>query len=125
MMVPLQHVRRATIRPGCRLIATGTVKWFNRPKGFGFITQDADQKDIFVHHTCIQADGYRFLNDGERVQFDVTGPPERLQAINVTAEGGGPFIREGTFQAGDIDFGGVETANMASHSAYLERGQDE
>ena len=51
-------------------MAEGTVKWFNDSKGFGFIEQD-NGKDIFVHHTSIQAQGFRSLNEGERVQFEV------------------------------------------------------
>ena len=50
---------------------TGTVKWFNPEKGFGFITRDNGEKDVFVHHSAIQGSGFRTLNDGERVEFDV------------------------------------------------------
>ena len=51
-------------------MAEGIVKWFNDSKGFGFIEQ-ANGKDIFVHHTSIQAEGFRSLNEGERVQFEI------------------------------------------------------
>ena len=50
---------------------TGTVKWFNDAKGFGFITPENGDKDCFVHHTAIQADGFRSLAEGERVEFEV------------------------------------------------------
>ena len=50
---------------------TGTVKWFNNTKGYGFIVQDNGEKDVFVHHTAIQADGYRSLQEGQRVSYDV------------------------------------------------------
>jgi CspA family cold shock protein len=52
-------------------MATGTVKWFNAEKGFGFITVDGGGKDVFVHHTAILADGFRELRDDQRVEFDV------------------------------------------------------
>jgi cold shock protein len=63
-------------------VQQGTVKWFNASKGFGFITQDGGP-DVFVHHSVIQADGYRSLDEGQRVEFDVTQGPKGLQAQNV------------------------------------------
>ena len=60
----------------------GTVKWFNDAKGFGFISQDGGE-DVFVHHTAIQADGFRSLAEGDRVEFEVTTGPKGLQAANV------------------------------------------
>ena len=65
-------------------MATGTVKWFKDEKGFGFISQDGGE-DVFVHHTAIQADGFRTLAEGQKVQFDVTRGPKGLQAQNVKA----------------------------------------
>ena len=62
----------------------GTVKWFNNEKGFGFITPENGGKDVFVHHTAIQGSGYKSLNEGDRVQFDVTQGPKGDQASNVT-----------------------------------------
>jgi CspA family cold shock protein len=50
---------------------TGTVKWFNDAKGYGFITPENGDKDCFVHHTAIQADGFRSLAEGERVEFEI------------------------------------------------------
>jgi CspA family cold shock protein len=63
-------------------MATGTVKWFNDSKGFGFISQEGGE-DLFVHHTAIQADGFRSLAEGDRVEFEVVKGPKGLQAQNV------------------------------------------
>ncbi len=65
---------------------TGTVKWFNAQKGFGFIQRE-DGPDVFVHHSAIQANGYRELNEGERVEFEVTTGPKGDQASQVTRLG--------------------------------------
>lgn len=61
----------------------GTVKWFNPEKGYGFISRD-DGDDVFVHHTGINADGFRSLDEGQRVEFEITEGKKGLQAINVT-----------------------------------------
>jgi CspA family cold shock protein len=66
-------------------LATGTVKWFSDEKGFGFITPDDGGKDLFVHHTAIQADGYRSLSEGSRVEFEATEGQKGPQATNVRA----------------------------------------
>jgi cold shock protein len=63
-------------------MATGTVKWFNDAKGFGFIAQEGGD-DVFVHHSAIQSDGFRSLAEGQRVEFDVRRGPKGLQAENV------------------------------------------
>ena len=65
---------------------TGTVKWFNDEKGFGFITRDDGQKDVFVHHTAIQQanGGFRSLSEGQRVEFDVVQGTKGPAAENVT-----------------------------------------
>lgn len=60
----------------------GTVKWFNGSKGFGFIERE-DGDDVFVHFTAIQADGYRTLEEGQRVEFEIEQGPKGLQAANV------------------------------------------
>ena len=65
-------------------MATGTVKWFNDAKGFGFISQEGGE-DVFVHHTAISMDGFRTLQEGQKVEFDVTRGPKGLQAQNVRA----------------------------------------
>lgn len=78
---------------------TGTVKWFNPEKGFGFITRDNGEKDVFVHHSAIQGGGFRTLNDGERVEFDVVQGQKGPAAENVVRldaqEGGGSAGRGG------------------------------
>jgi CspA family cold shock protein len=61
----------------------GTVKWFTADKGFGFIEQDGGGADVFVHHSAIAADGFRTLNENQRVEFDVTAGPKGPQAANV------------------------------------------
>ena len=66
-------------------MASGVVKWFNDAKGFGFITQDGGGEDVFVHHTAIQADGFRSLQEGQKVEFDVQKGPKGLQASKVRA----------------------------------------
>jgi len=64
------------------LMAQGTVKWFNEQKGFGFITAD-DGQDVFVHHTSINQDGFRTLDEGQRVTFEIVSGPKGPQASNV------------------------------------------
>jgi CspA family cold shock protein len=63
---------------------TGTVKWFNNTKGYGFIARDQGD-DVFVHFRSIQGDGYRSLEEGQRVQFSVTQGQKGLQAVDVSA----------------------------------------
>jgi CspA family cold shock protein len=62
----------------------GTVKWFNAAKGFGFIQRQSGE-DVFVHFSAIQGDGYKSLNEGQAVEFEVTRGPKGLQASNVTS----------------------------------------
>ena len=64
-------------------MATGTVKWFNDAKGFGFIAPDEGGEDVFCHHTAIQSDGFRSLAEGQKVEFETTRGPKGLQAKNV------------------------------------------
>lgn len=65
-------------------MATGTVKWFNESKGFGFITPDDGSKDVFVHFSAIASEGFRTLAEGQQVTFDVEDGPKGPQASNVT-----------------------------------------
>jgi CspA family cold shock protein len=64
-------------------MATGTVKWFNGDKGFGFITQDGGGSDVFVHFSAITGDGYRNLEENQRVEYETAQGPKGLQAANV------------------------------------------
>ena len=75
-------------------MATGTVKWFNAEKGYGFISQ-ADGADVFVHHTAIQMNGYRSLEEGQAVEFDVQEGQKGLQAANVRPSGAAPAAAAG------------------------------
>ena len=61
----------------------GTVKWFSNQKGYGFITPEGGAKDVFVHHSAIQGEGYKTLDEGQAVEFDVTQGPKGEQAANV------------------------------------------
>lgn len=64
-------------------MATGTVKWFNDSKGFGFITPEAGGEDLFAHFSAIQSNGFKSLKEGQRVEFDVTTGPKGKQAANI------------------------------------------
>ena len=64
-------------------MAQGTVKWFNAEKGFGFIAQDGGGDDVFVHFSAIQMQGYKSLEEGQQVEFEVTQGPKGPQAENV------------------------------------------
>jgi len=64
-------------------MATGTVKWFNAEKGFGFIAPDGGGPDVFAHYSAIQGSGYKELTDGQQVEFDVTQGQKGPQAANI------------------------------------------
>ncbi|AWB33352.1 transcription antiterminator/RNA stability regulator CspE [Orrella marina] len=65
--------------------STGTVKWFNDAKGFGFITPDDGGEDLFAHFSSIQMNGFKTLKEGQKVNFEVTQGPKGKQAVNITA----------------------------------------
>jgi CspA family cold shock protein len=66
-------------------MATGTVKWFNDAKGFGFVTPDGGGADLFVHFSAIQGQGFKTLQENQRVEFDITTGPKGQQASNIRA----------------------------------------
>jgi CspA family cold shock protein len=64
-------------------MATGTVKWFNNAKGYGFVTPDQGEQDIFIHFSAITMDGYKTLKEGQKVQFELEEGPKGLHAANL------------------------------------------
>ena len=113
-----------------RFFATGTTKWFNVKKGFGFIKPDVEgEPDLFVHQTAIQASGFRFLNEAEKVTYDVERTDKGPQAANVRDAGGKPFSRPYTnptnpsFQGGESEgTGGMPPRERRSSSAAVGGG---
>jgi CspA family cold shock protein len=83
LLATLPHCVRGKISiEGAVQMEQGTVKWFNDAKGFGFLSRE-NGEDVFVHHTAIQSNGFRSLQEGQRVQFNVTKGPKGWQAENV------------------------------------------
>jgi cold shock protein len=79
------HASSSTTAVEGTTVATGTVKWFSDEKGFGFITPDEGSRDLFVHHTGIQSDGYRSLAEGAKVQYEEEQGDKGPKAVNVSA----------------------------------------
>ncbi len=76
-------------------MATGTVKWFNNAKGYGFVLAQETNDDLFIHYSSIQMDGYKSLKAGQEIQYDVQEGPKGLHAVNIRyAEGQGPAAAE-------------------------------
>ena len=69
------------------MATTGTVKWFNDSKGFGFVTRDDGEKDVFVHHSAIQGEGFKTLTEGEKVELDVVQGQKGPAGENVVKVG--------------------------------------
>lgn len=65
-------------------MARGTVKWFSDQKGYGFVTPEDGSKDVFIHYSAIQGDGFKSLKEGETIEFEVTQGPKGPQASNIT-----------------------------------------
>lgn len=84
----LKQHRRASdphFSSGKGVMATGTVKWFNDAKGYGFITPDDGSEDLFAHFSAIQMNGFKTLKEGQKVSFEVTQGPKGKQASNIQA----------------------------------------
>jgi CspA family cold shock protein len=90
-------------------MATGTVKWFNPTKGYGFIVPDEGDNDVFVHITAVEQAGMGTLNEGQRISFEVRNEPRGLKAVDLAAADGGdkpaaeeaPAATEGEGDGGD------------------------
>jgi len=82
----LQHFHFYCFQKVVSNMATGSVKWFNEAKGFGFISQDDGGKDVFVHFSAIQGSGFKTLAEGQKVSFDIQDGPKGPQAANVVPE---------------------------------------
>lgn len=67
-------------------MATGTVKWFSNAKGYGFISPDTGDEDVFAHFSAIEAEGYRTLKEGQKVEFDISEGPKGLQASKIRTD---------------------------------------
>ena len=114
----------------------GTVKWFNETKGYGFLRRDDGQSDCFVHHSEIQSQGYRTLQEGERVEFDVVQQPKGPKAGNVVkldeADGGdsgdsgdSPDSSDSVAAAPADDFETGATTSYSSEDESEDKSEDD
>jgi CspA family cold shock protein len=81
---PKPQPRAETIKEGASFMSTGKVKWFNESKGFGFIEPDGGGRDVFVHYSAIQGEGYKTLSEGQPVEFEIIQGEKGPQASNVS-----------------------------------------
>jgi CspA family cold shock protein len=81
---PEPHPRAETIKEGVSFMSTGKVKWFNESKGYGFIEPDGGGRDVFVHYSAIQGEGYKTLSEGQPVEFEIIQGEKGPQASNVS-----------------------------------------
>jgi|GEM_PF-389767 len=103
---------------------TGTVKWFNAKKGFGFITRDSNNEDVFVHFSSIAGDGFKSLNDGDFVEFTVTEGDKGAQAEDVVAiQGGGSSGAPDTVEE-DARTEAIEDAEAETGEAQEDVGDE-
>jgi CspA family cold shock protein len=86
IVVPFGEYPHLIVFLGYQDMATGTVKWFNDSKGFGFITPENGGDDLFAHFSAIQSQGFKTLQEGQRVSFDITTGPKGQQASNIRPE---------------------------------------
>jgi len=106
----------------------GTVQWFSRVKGYGFIRPDGQEEDIFVHYSAIRGEGYRNLSQGQRVEFTVEDTPKGPQAVNVVGleTGESESGQQAEFAVGDtleesqaVDVIGLDAGESKSTKAYV------
>src|SRR4051794_33533052 len=83
VVVPVPPKRTFSFLWGTRCMATGTVKWFNDAKGYGFVTPDDGSEDLFAHFSAINMQGFKTLKEGQKVSFEVTQGPKGKQASNI------------------------------------------
>ena len=108
-------------------VATGKVKWFNGEKGYGFIVQDDGGADVFVHFSAIQGQGYKSLNEGDEVEYQVEQGSKGLQASNVTVTNAAPVRddeRDGGFGGGGRGGSGGSRGEQGGRGGNRGGGRD-
>ena len=91
---------------------TGTVQWFSRIKGYGFVRPDEQEEDVFVHFSSIRGDGYRNLDEGQRVEFTVEATDKGPQAVDVVELGGAEATDKGPQAVDVVELGAVEGTSL-------------